>query len=235
MVRKYATPEEAREVQRARNREASKRRKAERALAEGRVPGVVGGPRRLSDDERAANQKAAYVRWRERNIEHAREIQAASKRRERRKRAEAEGRKLQKVGGDPKLTSEERRERAMARSLAYWKKHPERRVELARQYYEAHKEDYIQKARNRRARKVDAGGTFNRADIEFLLEQQKGRCVFCLGPFKSGKFEVDHHHPLALGGTNDRSNLKLLHSKCNRSKGARAPEEHAQRNGMLCW
>lgn len=57
----------------------------------------------------------------------------------------------------------------------------------------------------------------------------------CLKPLIKNKFHVDHHMPLVLGGSNDRSNLRLLHQKCNLSKGARDPAEHALQNGLLCW
>ncbi|MCK8788014.1 HNH endonuclease, partial [Roseomonas sp. NAR14] len=53
--------------------------------------------------------------------------------------------------------------------------------------------------------------------------------------FGSATPHVDHYVPLALGGSNDRSNLRLLHAACNLSKGARHPIEHGRSLGLLCW
>lgn len=235
-MQKYATPEDAREARRVRNRIASKQRKAARAIAQGREPGRVGGVRKyVSDEERAAARKQAYDRWRERNLEYVRERDAETKRKERRARAAAEGRKLQKVGGDPHLSPEERRERARRNSLSYWQKHPAKRKEAGRKYYLDNKPLWREKVRNRRARRKNAQGSHTNEDIQLLWELQRGRCVFCLKRMRWGKFEIDHHIPLALGGSNDRGNLRLLHRKCNREKAARDPAYHAKQNGLLCW
>lgn len=76
----------------------------------------------------------------------------------------------------------------------------------------------------RRARKRNAPGTYTAADIAWLREAQKGKCFYCCR--KLGKdYHVDHFIPLAKGGTNDRSNLRLAHPQCNLSKGAKLPEE----------
>lgn len=41
---------------------------------------------------------------------------------------------------------------------------------------------------------------------------------------QSRALEVDHIHPVALGGTNDRGNLQVLCSDCNRRKGSRGED-----------
>jgi len=233
--RKYATVEDSREAKRVRNRAASKKRKAERAIAEGRMPGIIGSERRLTDEQRVLARRASVAKWRAANRERVLERDAEAKRRERSERAEREGRKLQKVGGDPKFTPEQQREKSRQSSLAYWRKNPERRKENARQYYLKNKEKAYVRVRTRRARKQQSGGTFSKADVEYLWELQGGKCVFCLKTLFRNKFHVDHHVPLALGGANDRTNLRLLHKKCNLEKGARDPVEHARRNGLLCW
>jgi len=45
--------------------------------------------------------------------------------------------------------------------------------------------------------------------------------------------EVDHIYPIALGGTNEGSNLQLLCRFCNRSKGAKHPVDYMQKRGFL--
>jgi len=236
MARKYATPEEAKEAKYARNRAASRKRHAAKAIAEGREPGRVGGQSKYAtDEERKSAARAAHKRWRERNLESIRVKQAESQRAARRARAEAEGRKLQKVGGDPKLTPKERRERARLNSLSYRRKYPERAKQQSDRYYAENKERFLANSRNRRARKKGNGGAHTKEDIELLWELQRGKCVFCLKPLKRGAFHIDHHIPLAKGGSNDRGNLRLLHKKCNLEKAAIEPAAHAKRNGMLCW
>lgn len=182
---KYQSPEEFREADRAKtgryreshyeqtlaaSREASKRRKIERAIAQGRAPGLVGNPKRFAtEEERQVAIEAKRQRWMER--------------------------------------------KGVAAIRGLW----------------------IAARNRRRARKLEVGGTYTLEDVVALFEKQKGKCTFCLKPLKRGQFHIDHHQPLALGGSNDRSNLRLLHKKCNLSKGARDPAEHALRNGLLCW
>jgi 5-methylcytosine-specific restriction endonuclease McrA len=44
--------------------------------------------------------------------------------------------------------------------------------------------------------------------------------------------ELDHIVPLSIGGSNQRSNLQLVHRQCNRSKGAKSHEDF-QRSMLL--
>lgn len=235
MARKYATVEEAREAKRERNRLASKRRKAERAIAAGRESGRVGGVRKYrTDDEVRAARRAALVRWRERNAEEVRVQDAAAQRRKRAEQALARGRVPGQIGRTRIFSDEERKENR-ARSMARWReRNPARAKEAQHRSYAANKDKVVARSRNRKLCK-QVSGSYTPADIRRLWDLQGGCCVFCLKPMRPGKFEIDHHVPLAQGGPNDRGNLRLLHRKCNRSKGARDPAYHAQRNGLLCW
>lgn len=220
-------PEKFRQISRL----ASKKWKAAKAIAEGREPGRVGNPKRQTPEER----RAYLDRWREANADKLRAQDATRKLRYTREKAAREGRTLHKHGRAPIFTKEQRIERARARSLAYWANNPGKRKELYRRYYEENIEAVMVNSRNRRARKKKAAGKHSAADIAYLFKLQKGKCVFCLKPLIQTKFHIDHHTPLSKGGSNDRSNLRLLHNKCNLSKGARDPAEHALRNGLLCW
>jgi 5-methylcytosine-specific restriction endonuclease McrA len=88
--------------------------------------------------------------------------------------------------------------------------------------------------RNRRARKKSAPGTHTAEDVEWLMTKQRGKCAhsWCRKSLKNGH-HVDHVLPLALGGSNDRSNLQLLCESCNCSKGAKHPIQFAQQHGLL--
>jgi 5-methylcytosine-specific restriction endonuclease McrA len=57
--------------------------------------------------------------------------------------------------------------------------------------------------------------------IAALSQAQKGRCGICHMPLCAHDIEVDHIVPVALGGSDARRNLRLVHGVCNRAKGAR--------------
>lgn len=81
------------------------------------------------------------------------------------------------------------------------------------------------------SRRRGATGKFTKADIDRLFLFQKGKCTVCKD--RLVKFDVDHVMPLALGGTNDPSNLQLLCPPCNNVKGAKHPVQFMQERGML--
>ena len=58
-----------------------------------------------------------------------------------------------------------------------------------------------------------------------LFGEQEGVCAGCGQPYFFRILEVDHILPRARGGTDDVSNLQLLCSACNRSKGSKTMEE----------
>jgi 5-methylcytosine-specific restriction endonuclease McrA len=43
-------------------------------------------------------------------------------------------------------------------------------------------------------------------------------CAFC---GSTSRMQIDHRHPVALGGTDDMTNLQVLCQPCNLRKGAR--------------
>lgn len=254
------TPEQ-KERKLALHRARSKRKRAERAIAEGRIPGVSGGPRKLTDEERVEHLKANAKRFREKDVAATRAYDAEWKRRKRREKAAVEGREVGKPGyrvTARKKTPDQLREYCRLKTQQYRDKNPKKYAGLARDRYLANRDEVNRKSRerikwlkendpekyraqtatrdrNRRAKHKGSSGKHKSADIEFLWTAQKGHCVFCLKPLIRGKFHVDHHVPLALGGSNDRSNLRLLHKKCNLEKSWRDPIEHAREHGMLFW
>lgn len=84
----------------------------------------------------------------------------------------------------------------------------------------------------RRALLKGAGGTFTGDQVEALRLKQRGRCAGC-GVKLGGAFHRDHRVPLALGGSNDITNIQLLCVPCNQSKGAKPPEVWASERGLL--
>ena len=97
---------------------------------------------------------------------------------------------------------------------------------------EEQREKYRVKVRNRRARKKGNGGKHTAAQIRDLLVRQRYKCPFCSANLRRG-FHADHIMPLALGGSNDISNIQLLCPTCNDSKGYSHPIVWAQKKGRL--
>ena len=50
------------------------------------------------------------------------------------------------------------------------------------------------------------------------LAAAKGCCGYCGGMLKPGQFEYDHRKPVALGGTNDISNIVVACRACHLDK-----------------
>jgi 5-methylcytosine-specific restriction endonuclease McrA len=201
-------------------RRIARKRRADAAKA-GLAPNRPGRPKEhLTEEERLAAIKRDKAKWRRENADLERETAARRGREKRALRAVAEGRPPGKSGNWTKFTKEEIRQKR------------KEYVRNNRALIRAHVR--LRHAR-RKANKHGGGGKYKVSDIDYLFALQKGNCVFCLQPLVKGHFHIDHYVPLAKGGTNDRSNLRLLHKKCNLTKGARDPAEHALQNGLLCW
>lgn len=101
-----------------------------------------------------------------------------------------------------------------------------------KQYYNQNKEKYIQKGKQRRAHLRGGIGTFSVYDEKFLYSSQQGKCVVCRKNLNN-KYDVDHILPLSKGGRNDKYNIQLLCSLCNKQKAAKDPIEFMQSRGYL--
>lgn len=84
----------------------------------------------------------------------------------------------------------------------------------------------------RRARKRGVSGRYTADQIENLYLMQQKKCACCRKQL-NGKFHRDHKTPLALGGSNDITNIELLCAKCNMAKSDKDPIEWAKENGRL--
>lgn len=56
---------------------------------------------------------------------------------------------------------------------------------------------------------------------QLVIERDGLVCGICKGEVEPHLLEIDHIHPVSLGGTNDLDNLQVAHALCNRKKGAR--------------
>lgn len=91
---------------------------------------------------------------------------------------------------------------------------------------------YAAQQSKRRAAARSAGGVFTDHQIKVLYRAQRGRCA-CCGSQLRGKFHRDHRVALALGGSNDITNIELLCGPCNLRKGAKDAIDWANENGRL--
>mgnify|MGYP000844655142 CR=1 FL=1 len=94
-----------------------------------------------------------------------------------------------------------------------------------KQHYVENKEYYLTKSRNRRGLLLGSVGTHTHEELQYILRIQDFCCVYCGCNIAEG-YTVDHYVPLSAGGQNDVSNLQLLCSYCNKSKGPKMPEEY---------
>jgi len=109
--------------------------------------------------------------------------------------------------------------RTSERNRAYAAKHPALLADIAR---------------NRRARKLNAPGTYTDADVQAQYARQRGKCYWRANESckaRGGKLGDDYHPdhvvPLILGGSNWPSNLVVSCPACNCSKGGKHPMEFA--------
>jgi 5-methylcytosine-specific restriction endonuclease McrA len=60
--------------------------------------------------------------------------------------------------------------------------------------------------------------------LRSLWETYRGRCCYCTTRMRKAHATIDHYMPKALGGTNERDNLRLACLRCNGLKGAMHPD-----------
>ena len=123
-----------------------------------------------------------------------------------------------------------RDERAKEKRIAY-AQNPEAARAASAAWRAANPEARRAQKHARRARKKNAPGSYTVADIRRLFDLQRGRCTVCRLPMK--EYHVDHKVALARGGSNDWTNLQLLHPRCNLNKHDKDEIEFMQEQGFL--
>ncbi len=97
--------------------------------------------------------------------------------------------------------------------------HTERGRATRRRWVQDNREARALMRHNRRARKLNNGGSYTTAEWQALCEQYGHRCLACGA---SVPLTVDHIVPISKGGSNDISNIQPLCMPCNLQKGVRA-------------
>jgi hypothetical protein len=106
-------------------------------------------------------------------------------------------------------------EKAKATAARGRVKNREKRNAYSRKYCKEHPEKYTAYRNKRRALKTQAGGTYTSAQWKRMCKFYGNVCLCCR---KKKKLTPDHVMPIALGGTNDISNIQPLCLKCNMHK-----------------
>lgn len=75
------------------------------------------------------------------------------------------------------------------------------------------------KIHRRRARKLNAGGSFTRTEFKALCTATGNRCLCCGQAVGLAKLTADHIVALANGGHNGIGNIQPLCMPCNKAKG----------------
>lgn len=83
-----------------------------------------------------------------------------------------------------------------------------------------------------KAKRRAAGKKVSPSEIQTILKSQQYKCVACRVNIRS-HFHLDHILPIALGGTNERTNLQCLCQTCNLSKSKKHPIDFMQQRGFL--
>lgn len=115
-----------------------------------------------------------------------------------------------------------RPEHVKAYEKRYEMTHRAQRREAERRRFLKDPHKFHAKEHARRARRVNAPGTYTAATLKKLFTVLGRVCLCCHDSRK--KITVDHVRPLAAGGSNDLLNLQPLCSSCNSKKGVKSTD-----------
>lgn len=189
--------------------------------------------RKTLTPEQRAKAVIRVRQWRLDNPERAKELRAKENKEKRREsnRAWAKANE-EKVKASRKKYRILHKDSIRLSNAGYRKANVKKQSDYTAAWRKANPEASRAIVRNRRARMRSSCGKHDAHDIIGLVRIQGGKCAWCRRSVIKQR-HVDHIIPIALGGSNNRSNLQILCPPCNRSKGSLHPIEFAQREGRL--
>lgn len=131
---------------------------------------------------------------------------------------------IDRVRARRKAAYQSNKSAAVASASAWNRANAERRKEIVRRHEQNNPEMRRAIKARRRARERGAEGSFSAQDLQSIVERQLWLCAACGCCLRLG-YEADHIQPLARGGSNWPENIQALCRTCNRSKGAKHPQE----------
>lgn len=96
------------------------------------------------------------------------------------------------------------------------------------------KNQFVQEAFERRREYSRIKGSFGRASLPLsirraVFERDRRTCSYCGKPLTWSQYHCDHVEPVSRGGEDGMENLAASCEPCNRSKGAKRPQEWVKR------
>lgn len=125
------------------------------------------------------------------------------------------------------------RDGVYGRLKAWHAAHPNRTRDSIKAWRAANPDKNKEYKHRRRARKLEAGGTFTADEYKSLLEAQGHRCAVCGADLRETGNHADHVVPLSKGGDNSILNIQALCPTCNLSKHDKDPIEFMNERGFL--
>lgn len=154
---------------------------------------------------RACDAASSRQRWRSDPTAKARDKASRDLRRE-------------EIRAYDRLRAKRDREKRSEKVKRWLLANPERAKELGRA-----------RAARRRGRQLAAGKGWTANEFARVVLGQRGKCWWCNGSLKRTGCHADHRIALALGGSDDISNIVASCPSCNRAKSAKTPWEFAGR------
>jgi 5-methylcytosine-specific restriction endonuclease McrA len=126
-----------------------------------------------------------------------------------------------------RYSQEELKRRQSQYAATNYLQNREHRLEHAKAYQKANPEKARLNNHRRRAKRCNADGSYTKAEVDLIFENQNGLCTSCKKQLTPENKHLDHIMPIALGGSNYANNLQWLCQYCNNSKSAKHPDEWA--------
>lgn len=130
-----------------------------------------------------------------------------------------------RIRAEVKAYDDANRGKKAVRNREYRAANRERLLIATREYgklhYQTNKDQYLDSARRRRARR--RGALIEPIERQIVWQRDEGVCHICGQPADPVNWHLDHIIPLCAGGVEAYWNVAVSHPRCNDSKGKADP------------